>query len=390
MFNDETCRRCGRCLSECPFIEMAPKKAKSEIERIIESGELGDIASLCIACGYCDFICPTQSNPSDLRRKYFISETIAKGASGMFLMQEDVPANLMLAALAYETNEKKRDLDQYTNPPQSDTVFYLGCSLSYLYTDLAQSRLLDDFPKIGGMKYCCGAYVERYFGQQEIIIKGRELLKRLKKTGIQKLITFCPECDHMLQAVYPSLIDGFDIEVQGICDYLLEQHAASRLVFTNKLNQKVTFHDACGWRSLGDRIYDAPRKLLELMGAEVTEMKHNRKKSLCCGTPYVTKNPQRIDQAADERVAEAKASGAEMIAVGCSGCLSLNKNAVQQDMTVFHITELAQMAIGENPPHRLKEVSKQLKLNVINKFTQNPELLSVRYKIENGKVRQLQ
>ena len=37
---------------------------------------------------------------------------------------------------------------------------------------------------------------------------------------------------------------------------------------------------------LEPEIYEKPRRLLEKMGAEVVEMKHNRKReSMCCGSP---------------------------------------------------------------------------------------------------------
>jgi Fe-S oxidoreductase len=389
MFNQETCKRCGFCLAECPFMEMPVEKAKQEIERIIQTGSLGEVAKSCAGCGYCNVICPTRSNPLDLRKEILEKKSRGKGAVALTMICEGVPANMMSIALNFEREEKEQRLMAYTNPPESHTAFYLGCSLSHIYTDLAKSSLFDEFPKIGGMKYCCGGYVNRTFGEAETKIKGRRLLDRFNETGIQKIITFCPGCDHMLQDVYPSLLDEFNIEVQPVFEYLLERHRDGKLSFPNPLNRKITFHDSCAWRSVDSKIYEGPRKLLEAMGAEVVEMKHNRKKSICCGSPIASRNPAAADRVVTKRIAEAKDTGAEVIAVSCSGCFALNTKASEHNLEVFNITELAQMAIRENPPHRLEEISRAFQLNMMETLTKNPELLTRRYTLENGEVKPL-
>ncbi|MBU4316250.1 MAG: (Fe-S)-binding protein [Proteobacteria bacterium] len=386
MFNEKTCKKCGLCLTECPFMEMPVEKAKQEIERIIQTGSLGEVAKSCAGCGYCNVICPTQSNPLDLRKQILEKKSAGKGAVGLGLICEEVPANLMSMAMEYEKEEKEENLKAYTNPLKSDTAFYLGCSLSYIYTDLAKSRLFDEFPKIGGMKYCCGGYVNRTFGEEETKIKGWQLLDRFHETGIQKVITFCPGCDHMLQDVFPSLLNEFKIEVQPVFEYLLERHKEGKLTFPNPLNRKITFHDSCAWRSVDSKIYEGPRKLLEIMGAEVVEMKHNRKKSICCGSPIASRNPAAADRVVEKRIAEAKEAGAEMIAVSCSGCFALNKKAAEHNIPVFNITELAQMAIHEEPPHRLAEISNALNKKMFETISKNPDLLKARYTIKDGKV----
>ena len=393
MFNEETCQLCGKCLSECPIMEMEPEKARTEMIKAVETRSYSESFKYCIGCAYCDTICPTQSNPSALRKALIDAHTrqgdIKEGVRGMGLICEEVPTNMMAIALEYEREEKEKNLEIYTHPPKSKTVFYLGCSLSYIYTDLAKTALLKDFPVIGGMKYCCGGYVNRSFGEKESKIKGQQLLARFNETGIKKVITFCPGCDNMLQNVYPGLVEGFDIKVQNIAEYLLEKHRSGKLVFPHKLNQTITFQDSCGWRNVDNKIYEAPRQLLQAMGAEVVEMKHNRKQSMCCGGPLANRNPALADKVAGKRTDEAKAAGATAVAVSCTGCFALTKKAAEQHMDVFNITELAQIAVGETPHHRITEVTDQLRQNMMKTFTENPSLLKDKYIIENGEVRKL-
>src|SRR5208283_6205277 len=119
---------------------------------------------------------------------------------------EEVPFNLMSIGLEFEKEEKLEALNAFSKPDSNKTVFYLGCSLSYIYSDLAKTKLLKSLPIIGGTKYCCGGYVNTLFGEEEAKFKGRQLLKELKQIGVERMVTFCPGCDHMIGDVYPKII----------------------------------------------------------------------------------------------------------------------------------------------------------------------------------------
>jgi len=302
----------------------------------------------------------------------------------MSLIREDVPENIMIVGLKHNRAEKEQALQVYMNPPKSDTAFYIGCALSYIYTDLTKTKILDELPVLGGMKYCCGGYLQNKFGDEEAKIWGEQLYQALRDLGLKKLITFCPECMHMLKEVYPELVPGFDLEIQSIAEYLLEKNQQGEIAFPHRLNKRITIHDSCAFRSMQSDIYEAPRKLIELLGAQVVEMKHNRKKSWCCGAPLSVVNPIAAGRIAEKRVAEAVAAGAEAIAVSCSGCFALNKKATESHLDVFNIIELVQIAIGENPPHRIQEEMNQITNNFIQTVSDNPDLLNMRYKIEKG------
>jgi Fe-S oxidoreductase len=89
-------------------------------------------------------------------------------------------------------------------------------------------------------------------------------------------------------------------------------------------------------------------------------------------------------------VAEAKETGAEAIVVSCTGCFhALEEKAGEQDLEVYYITELAQLAAGEKILHRLKEIKRQLTNNIFKKISENPQILKQRYSIKNGKVMKL-
>jgi len=248
-------------------------------------------------------------------------------------------------------------------------------------------EFLRTLPLVGGMKFCCGGFVRGQFGEREAAIKGRHLLQELKRIGAEKVVTFCPECDHMISESYPSIIPEFDIAAESIAAYLLEKQHNNDIVFTHPIDQKVAFHDPCAWRKMDTIFHENPRKLLRAMGAEVVEMKHNFRESLCCGAPMLGRNPKLAADIADRRVMEAKESGAQTIVVGCTGCFALSEKAQEHGLGIYHITEMAQMAMGEKPLHRIDEIKSQLSNNIFKTITENPNILKQRYIIQDGELK---
>ncbi len=387
MFNQETCQRCGLCLALCPSIELPKDEAAAEVKQMVEKKESKVLAKNCAGCAYCDVICPTHSNPSELRKEILLKKNRTKGVSCLSIISEQVPFNLMSIGLEFEKEEKLKNLDRHVVPLPLQEVFYLGCSLSYIYSDLAQTELLERLPVIGGMKYCCGGYINNSFGKEEAALKGRLLLEDLKKIGVEKMVTFCPGCDRMIGEVYPGILPEFTIKNINIVDYLLEQYRKGEIVFSHPIKRRVTFHDSCAWRKMNPEIHENPRRLLQVLGAELVEMKHNRRESLCCGSPLSGRNPQLASRLAEKRVLEAKETGADTIVVSCTGCFALSEKAAAHGLEIFNITELAQMAIGEKPLHRIEEIKRELGKNIFKTVQENPEEFTKRYLIINGEVR---
>jgi Fe-S oxidoreductase len=387
LFNEETCQRCGTCLEQCPFLRLPVESAKKEIVKMIETRKSRKIIKNCASCSYCNIICPTESNPYDLIREIRLKNYRENGVRCISLITEEVPHNLMAIGLEIDTEVKSRDLKEYQNPPKSNTMFYIGCGIPYCFPDLAKTKLFSDLPLLGGIKYCCGGYVHSCFGQDEARIKGLELHEKFKNLGVERLITFCPGCDAMIKGVYPSIIDGFNVEGQTIIDYLIEQYHKGELNIKNKISQRITFQDPCPWRSLDKKIYHGPREFLEIIGAEVVEMKHNKERSLCCGAPLSVSNRTLATNIAKERISEAVDVNAGIIAHICTGCLAtLSRHATERNIKSYYITELAQMAIGETPSFRIFENTRQIEKQVMKAIDENPKILTERYIIKDGKI----
>ena len=82
--------------------------------------------------------------------------------------------------------------------------------------------------------------------------------------------------------------------------------------------KKITYHDSC-YLGRANGIYEAPRKVLEALDVELIEMKRCKSNGLCCGAggAQFWKEEEHGTKAVNiERYEEAKATGAEVLAVG--------------------------------------------------------------------------
>ena len=142
MFNQETCLRCGTCLEQCPFLSLSSERAKIEIMSMIEKKSSRKIIKSCALCSFCNAICPTVSNPRELFREIKLKNSQENGVTSIGLISEEISPNLMTIGLETNIEEKKIDLEKYQNPLKSEKMFYVGCAIPYLFSDLVKTKTL--------------------------------------------------------------------------------------------------------------------------------------------------------------------------------------------------------------------------------------------------------
>jgi len=348
------------------------------------------IMANCSGCSYCNVICPTGSNPSELINEMRLKKIGEVGLPNLAMRAEENPYNVISLSLELNAEVKKQDMEKYSNPPKSEKMFYIGCALPAFYPDLAKTKLLEEYPIIGGLKYCCKGMFYKSFGESEAKIIGKDLLEKFKKFEIKELITFCPDCEGMFKKKYPSFVEGWDIKCQNIIEFFLEKYHKGELEIKNKLKLRVAFQDPCKWRELDRDVYNAPREFLEIIGCTVVEMKHSKENSLCCGSPVEATNKALAKTIGEQKVAEAEEVHADALAFFCPGCIyTLGKYASEKNIKSYYITELAQMAIGEKVEAKIPELTHQIKGHLVKKIKENPKIVTERYIIKNGKMQQI-
>ena len=109
--------------------------------------------------------------------------------------------------------------------------------------------------------------------------------------------------------------------------------------------EKTTFHDPCYLGRHND-IYEAPRSVLAQAGMVLLEMDRSKSDSFCCGAggAQMWKEEEHGSDAVNAtRYAEAAATGAGTVAVGCPFCLTMLSDASKQsddDVVVKEIVEI--------------------------------------------------
>jgi len=176
----------------------------------------------------------------------------------------------------------------------------------------------------------------------------------LNNYGIKKIVTACPHCFNTLKNEYPEL--GGDYEVIHHTTFLQQLIDEGKIKLQEGgvfKGQKITYHDSCYLGRAND-IYEAPRKVLEALDAELVEMKRCRSKGLCCGAggAQMFKEPEPGKKDINiERTEEALATGAQTIAVACPFCMTMmsdgvkNKNR-ENEVKVKDLAELIAEAQG--------------------------------------------
>ena len=146
---------------------------------------------------------------------------------------------------------------------------------------------------------------------------------------------------------------GGDFEVLHYSEFLMEI-APKLATTTNDGNpDKIAFHDSC-YLGRYNNIFDAPREVLDLAGAERFELPRHGENSYCCGAGgggmWVETDPDtRINQ---NRLQQALDVGAKAVATACPYCLIMLEDAIRskgvgEEVKVYDIAEVLDQQIQQ-------------------------------------------
>ena len=244
------------------------------------------------------------------------------------------------------------DLNQILNMPvptvaefaargeSPEILFWVGCSGSF---DQRAQKITRAFASIldkVGLKYailgkeemCTGDPVRRAGNEFMFQMMAWQNIQLLNNYNIKKIVTACPHCFNILKNEYPELGGHYEVIHHTVLLQQLIDEGKIRLKEGGSFKGKrITYHDSCYLGRAND-IYDAPRKVLEALDAELVEMKRCRSKGLCCGAGGAQmfkeeeKGTERINI---ERTNEAIDTGASVIAAACPFCNTMLTDGVK-------------------------------------------------------------
>jgi Fe-S oxidoreductase len=256
--------------------------------------------------------------------------------------------------------EVKTMADYAANGDKPDVLFWVGCAGSF---DQRAQKVTRSFVKIlnhlgikfavlGTEESCTGDPAKRAGNEFVYQMLALQNIEVMNGYGVQNIVTTCPHCFNILKNEYPSL--GGKYKVKHHTQFLQELIDQGKIKITEGGSFKgktITYHDSC-YLGRANEVYEAPRKVLEQLDAELVEMKSCKTRGLCCGAggAQMFKEEEhgriRISQA---RAEEALETDANIVAVGCPFCSTMLTDGVKGknrlDVKVFDIAEL--LAAGQ-------------------------------------------
>lgn len=246
--------------------------------------------------------------------------------------------------------------EMFANGDNPEVLFWVGCAGSF---DQRAQKITRAFVSIlnkveisyavlGKEEMCTGDPVRRAGNEFMFQMMAYQNIQILNNYGVKKIVTACPHCFNTLRNEYPEL--GGNYEVIHHATFLQQLINDGKITMREGgayKGKRITYHDSC-YLGRANNIYEAPRKVLEVLDAELVEMKRCRSNGLCCGAGGAQmfkeeeKGNIRINL---ERSNEAIDTGAQVIAAACPFCNTMLTDGVknrekEHEVAVMDIAEL--------------------------------------------------
>ena len=247
------------------------------------------------------------------------------------------------------------------NGENPEILFWVGCAGSF---DQRAQKITKAFVTIldkVGTKYailgkeemCTGDPARRSGNEFMFQMMAYQNIQILNGYGIKKIVTACPHCFNTLKNEYPELGGTYEvIHHATFIQQLIDEGKIKMSEGGTFKGKKITYHDSC-YLGRANNIYEAPRKVLEALDAELVEMKRCKSNGLCCGAggAQMWKEEEKGDTRINlERTKEALATGASVIAAACPFCNTMmtdgvKSNEKEADVQVLDIAELVALSM---------------------------------------------
>jgi Fe-S oxidoreductase len=320
----EKCKECGICAKKCPIIKttdlanVSPKEIQEQIKMYLKTGEANQTvfnrAFSCMQCFQCVHnCCPEGLNPlavnEIIKWEYRQNNVVEMGYGDP---EDTDSAHRVLAGIQLSAEEYLK----ISTPSTKDTakyVFFSGCNVYYQPEKLLSALdimdlITDDYAFVPGLDFCCGnAHI--YSGAIEKAEQSaKALILKLSAYNPATVIFWCPTClcrfDTTLLKVHktPFAMMSFP--------QFLAQHMDT-LPWESEIKKTVTLHEACKSAFTGLDLTGAREVLRKLPGINLVEMPRHGDKTVC---------PASFETMRDNRLAEARQTGADVLVDVCHHC----------------------------------------------------------------------
>jgi len=399
----DACTECGRCQVACPAFDegkpLSPKRVILDLRDFVSAHDAevragraarvrGDTARFeeiassmpllaggvikeetlwaCTTCRACEEACPVAIEHVPL---------IVQLRQNLAMDQALVPAGVVDAIQSLEARQHPfrgasvdrtewyqgldvTEMAAVENPAEVEVLYWVGCAGAVdaraQQVARAMVKIMNQagvrFALLGPEEQCCGEPARRTGNEFHYDLLARANIETLQRYQVKRIVTHCPHCLQTIRHEYRQL--GGDFEVIHHSAFVSELLAQGRLPLARPLNESVVFHDPC-YLGRYNGGFDAPRDVIDRLGATRLEMARSREKSFCCGAGgghafFEDASGGRVNQ---NRAREAVATGAATVATGCPFCLSMLEDGVKavkpvdRDVRVRDFVELVADAL---------------------------------------------
>lgn len=245
-----------------------------------------------------------------------------------------------------------------------EVLFWVGCAGSYddRYKSVTRAfvKILHKvgvkFAVLGPEETCTGDPARRAGNEFLFQMQAMANIQVLDGYEIKKIVTACPHCFNTLKNEYPDLGGNYEvIHHSEFLQQLINEGKVTLKEGGDFKGRKITYHDSC-FLGRANNVYEAPRKVLEALDAELVEMKRCKTKGLCCGAggAQMFKDAENGKKEINiERTEEALNTGANTIAVACPFCMTMMSDGIKNkekegSVKVQDLAELIAEAEGLN------------------------------------------
>ncbi|MBR2522282.1 MAG: (Fe-S)-binding protein [Coriobacteriales bacterium] len=297
------CMLCNRCVADCPVGIRAASVVSAVRSALIE-------ADPSLADQYRNYRCDLADSMFTRIRSLFGTE-----------YDEAIPYDIAKAE------------------PKGKSMFMPGCSLGNNVPALSV-RTYEELLSIGEVdcmsSTCCGRPLNLIGLPDEFESYAKSLCERLRKAGIERIVTACPNCFYAL----PMLLEAggaSEIEIVALPVLLADRGYRFEPDEAHPF-MSVSIHDACPDRF--DGIFaSALRRIFEHV--QIAELERNQRHSMCCGSGgFGSVYATNICQIAfNELIREQYAKGSGALVTCCATCAAAFKGSGYLPNS-FHYLEL--------------------------------------------------
>jgi len=332
------CYDCGKCTATCPVARAGGMHSPRRQVLAVNGGQGQDLSQEstlfhCLTCGHCDRRCPAGVGYTNLVQR-LREIAYREGAEPDCPHGGALQSVMRMMAKGELRQDRLRWLsdDLKTESGKGEVFYWTGCTMYFdaLFSDFLAATLngtraavkvlnkLGIAPVVSPRERCCGHDLLWNGDRGNFELLARHNTRLVAESGAKVLITSCAECLRTWKIDYAPFFEGKPPLLQHLTEFLAERLDQLKLKADGQL--RVTYQDPCRLgRHLG--VYDPPRQVLgSLPGLELVEMRRSGAAAVCCagGTwSHCDRFAKRIQV---ERLREARATGAQVLAAACPKC----------------------------------------------------------------------